>query len=66
MRELVSAYPYIIRYRIDGDTVVILRIRHTSRRPTNPWRPGCCGSGDFGRLREHLEENCQGSGDNRA
>ena len=35
-RELVSAYPYIIRYRIDGDTVVILRVRHTSRRPTNP------------------------------
>lgn len=36
MRELVSAYPYIIRYRIDGDTVIILRVRHTSRRPTNP------------------------------
>jgi toxin ParE1/3/4 len=36
MRELVSAYPYIIRYRIDGDSVVILRIRHTSRRPTIP------------------------------
>lgn len=36
MRELVSAYPYIIRYRIAGDTVVILRIRHTSRRPTDP------------------------------
>lgn len=36
MRELVSAYPYVIRYRIDGDSVVILRIRHTSRRPTTP------------------------------
>ena len=36
LRELVSTYPYIIRYRIDGDTVVILRVRHTSRRPTNP------------------------------
>jgi addiction module RelE/StbE family toxin len=36
MRELVTVYPYIIRYRIDGDTVVILRVRHTSRRPTNP------------------------------
>jgi len=36
MRELVSAYPYIIRYRIDGDTVIILRVRHTSRGPTNP------------------------------
>jgi plasmid stabilization system protein ParE len=36
MRELVSRYPYIIRYYIDGDTVVILRVRHTSRRPTRP------------------------------
>lgn len=36
MRELISTYPYIIRYFIDGDTVVILRVRHTSRRPTNP------------------------------
>jgi toxin ParE1/3/4 len=37
MRELVTAYPYIIRYRIVRDDVVrILRVRHTSRRPTNP------------------------------
>jgi toxin ParE1/3/4 len=36
MRELVSVHPYIIRYRIAGDDVVILRIRHTSRRPTKP------------------------------
>ena len=36
MRELVSTYPYIIRYHIDGNTVVILRVRHTSRRPTKP------------------------------
>jgi toxin ParE1/3/4 len=35
-RELVTAYPYIIRYRIVGNTVRILRVRHTSRRPTNP------------------------------
>ncbi len=35
-RELVTAYPYIIRYRIVGDVVRILRVRHTSRRPTNP------------------------------
>ena len=35
-RELVSIYPYIIRYHIDGDTVVILRVRHAARRPTNP------------------------------
>jgi plasmid stabilization system protein ParE len=36
LRELVSHYPYIIRYAIDGDTVVILRVRHSARRPTNP------------------------------
>jgi plasmid stabilization system protein ParE len=36
LRELVSTYPYVIRYAIDGDRVVILRVRHTSRRPTNP------------------------------
>lgn len=29
----VAPYPYRIFYRIDGDTVVILHIRHTSRRP---------------------------------
>jgi toxin ParE1/3/4 len=36
MRELVSVSPYIIRYRIDGENVVILRVRHTARRPTKP------------------------------
>ena len=36
MRELVSTYPYVIRYYVDGDTVVIVRVRHTARRPTNP------------------------------
>ena len=36
MRELVATYPYVIRYRIIDDDVVILRIRHTSRRPTKP------------------------------
>jgi plasmid stabilization system protein ParE len=40
MRELISTYPYIIRYHIDGDKVVILRVRHTARRPTNPSRAG--------------------------
>lgn len=36
MRELVIArYPYIIRYRVVGETVRILRIRHAARRPTN-------------------------------
>jgi plasmid stabilization system protein ParE len=33
-RELVTAYPYIIRYRIASDAIRILRVRHTSRRPT--------------------------------
>ena len=36
LRELVTAYPYIIRYQIVQDTVRILRIRHTARRPTKP------------------------------
>jgi toxin ParE1/3/4 len=34
-RELVTVYPYIMRYRI-GDTVRTLRVRHAARRPTNP------------------------------
>jgi len=33
MREVMSSYPYIIRYRIVGDEVVILRVRHMARRP---------------------------------
>jgi plasmid stabilization system protein ParE len=36
MREILTAYPYLIRYRIVGETVRILRVRHTARRPTNP------------------------------
>jgi plasmid stabilization system protein ParE len=36
MRELVSVRPYIIRYRVLGDEVIILRIRHASQRPTDP------------------------------
>ena len=36
MRELVTIYPYIIRYRVVGNAVRILRVRHSSRRPTNP------------------------------
>lgn len=36
MRELVASYPYIIRYRIEGEEIVILRVRHTARRPTRP------------------------------
>jgi plasmid stabilization system protein ParE len=34
MREVMSSYPYIIRYRTAGDEVVILRVRHMARRPT--------------------------------
>jgi plasmid stabilization system protein ParE len=36
MRELASVSPYIIRYRIEGDTVVILRVRHMTQRPAKP------------------------------
>jgi addiction module RelE/StbE family toxin len=36
MRELVSTYPYVIRYVIEDETVVILRVRHSSRRQTRP------------------------------
>jgi addiction module RelE/StbE family toxin len=32
-RELVVVRPYVIRYRIEADRVVILRIRHGARRP---------------------------------
>ena len=30
-REMTVVWPYILRYRIDGDRVVILRIRHGSQ-----------------------------------
>jgi plasmid stabilization system protein ParE len=36
MRELVASFDYVIRCQIYGDVVEILRIRHTSRRPTTP------------------------------
>jgi toxin ParE1/3/4 len=32
-RELPVVPPYVIRYRIEGETVLILRIRHGRRRP---------------------------------
>jgi toxin ParE1/3/4 len=36
-RDLVAAYPYVIRYRIArGEEVRILRVRHAARRPTTP------------------------------
>ena len=36
LRELVTVSPYIIRYRVAGEEVVILRVRHSSRRPIDP------------------------------
>ncbi len=34
MRELVAPYRFILRYLVTDDAVVILRVRHSSRRPT--------------------------------
>lgn len=34
-RELVSVWPYLIRYHVTADEVIILRIRH-GRRRTEP------------------------------
>jgi len=36
LRETAFARPYIIRYRVDPDRVVILRVRHGARRSTSP------------------------------
>ncbi|WP_440029681.1 type II toxin-antitoxin system RelE/ParE family toxin [Chromobacterium amazonense] len=37
-RELVlDGYPYLIPYRVKGDTVQILRLFHTSRRLPKRW-----------------------------
>jgi toxin ParE1/3/4 len=33
LRELVVIAPYIIRYHLDGEEAVILRIRHTRKQP---------------------------------
>ncbi len=32
MRELATVAPYVLRYRVVGDIVVIIRIRHGARR----------------------------------
>ncbi|WP_306840068.1 type II toxin-antitoxin system RelE/ParE family toxin [Neorhizobium huautlense] len=32
-RLVMSPYPYVIFYRLDGEDVVVTRFRHTSRRP---------------------------------
>lgn len=31
-REMTIVWPYILRYRVEGDTVFILRIRHGARQ----------------------------------
>jgi toxin ParE1/3/4 len=36
MREIVAVNPYIIRYRVIRNEVVILRVRHAARRPASP------------------------------
>ncbi len=35
-RVPVMRYPYVVFYRIAGDDLLILHIRHTSRRPIDP------------------------------
>jgi toxin ParE1/3/4 len=35
-RVPVLRYPYLIFYRIAGDELLILHVRHTSRRPIDP------------------------------
>jgi plasmid stabilization system protein ParE len=36
LRETTLARPYIIRYRVESNRVLILRVRHGARRPTRP------------------------------
>jgi plasmid stabilization system protein ParE len=35
-RVPVLRYPYLVFYRIAGDELIILHVRHTSRRPVDP------------------------------
>jgi toxin ParE1/3/4 len=35
-RVPVMRYPYLIFYRIEADELLILHVRHTSRRPIDP------------------------------
>jgi plasmid stabilization system protein ParE len=32
-REMTIVLPYVLRYRVDGDHVTILRLRHGARKP---------------------------------
>ena len=36
LREAVMGYLYVIRYRVAGADMLILRFRHAARRPTGP------------------------------
>jgi toxin ParE1/3/4 len=33
VRELTPIYPYVIRYRVTGKRVIVLRVRHGRQRP---------------------------------
>ena len=37
--DLVSRFPYRVVFTIDGDTVFVYHIRHTSRRPSKRFGP---------------------------
>lgn len=32
-REMTVVWPYVLRYRVEGDTVLILRVRHGAQAP---------------------------------
>jgi plasmid stabilization system protein ParE len=36
LRELAAVPPYLTRYRVSGQTVQIVRVRHGARRPASP------------------------------
>jgi plasmid stabilization system protein ParE len=36
LRKTTLARPYVIRYRVEPNRVVILRVRHSARRRTRP------------------------------
>ncbi len=33
LREVISRFAYVVRYRVEGEKVYILRIRHGARQP---------------------------------
>ena len=36
LREMTTVWPYILRYRVDGERVIVLRIRHGARDEEEP------------------------------